>query len=811
MKWLLTNSGMKPDSGSVRSASALKLQSHSRRLFETAVVILALVLLWFLVYQHFIFGQGTLLYKDVGVDSINIYYPRYVLISDYIRDEGIPSWSFRVGMGQNIFPSLSALVITPVVWLAKGAIAKALMYQHLLYVVLSGLLFALFLANRGLAFASCLLAALLLSFSGYMCMGSCWYFHASEVVCFTFLLFAAELAASRGRWVYIVPAVTIVGFLGAFHLYLAALLLSFYLPLRLIERFGWQPLPILRTSALLAAAALLGVGLGAFLSMNSFYGVMNSPRAAGPTSLVSQLSSKPIFGLESSLHYMTAVLRPFGSDLMGTGDGFRGWQNYLEAPMTYGGLLCLVMFPQIFVGSTPRQRVLYGLFLSVILLVTLFPWFRYLFWAFQGDYYRTLSLFAVFGIITLGMTAFSRYLEGDRLNLWLLGGTIFLLIGILYLPLQQFQSLINPSLRISATVFLVSYTVLLLVGRLVKRPPVIGWIIVALAASELVYFDQITVATRPVVTKTELTDRTGYYDETVDAVRDINASEKSFFRIRKTWGSGPGMRESLNDAMVFGYYGTSSYSSFNNLNYIRFLMAVGAISESDLLTDTKWSYGLRDYPLLSTFACEKYVLTDNPVPFERAEYYEFVKRYGNKYLFRNQLFLPFGLSYGYYITEDMFLQLPQWAKPLALLHAAVLSNKAAEDEPGPSRLTTDDIKYQVIETSLPDIVAKRRSTALNIRSFRQTRIEGTIQLEQRSLLVLQTPFDPGWHAFQDGRAAPVVKADLGLLGVVLNAGQHTVKLRYRPPFLYAGAVVSLASLLIFAAALWRWPRIRIPQ
>src|SRR4029077_12024819 len=212
-------------------------------------------------------------------------------------------------------------------------------------------------------------------------------------------------------------------------------------------------------------------------------------------------------------------------------------------------------------------------------------------------------------------------------------------------------------------------------------------------------------------------------------------------------------------------------------NYINFLMAVGAMSESDLATDTRWSYGLQEYPLLSTFACEKYVLTDNPVPFKTAEYYEFVRRYSNKYLFRNRLFLPLGLSFGYYFPEDFFLQFPPWAKPLALLNAVVLSNKDAADEPGPSPLTMGDIKYQVTETSLPDIAAKRRSTALNIRSFRQTRIDGTIQLNQRSVLVLQTPFDPGWHAFEDARAAQILKADFGLLGVVLNAGQHTVELR----------------------------------
>src|SRR6478672_2402222 len=167
---------MKFDSGAVPSQSASTQPARTRRILEVALITLALIVVWVFIYQHFIFGDGTLLYKDVGVDSINIYYPRYVLVSDYIRDEGIPSWSFRVGMGQNIFPSLSALLISPVVWLAKGAIARALVYQHLLYVMLSGLLFARFLANRGLAFASCLLGALLLSFSAYMCMGSCWYF-----------------------------------------------------------------------------------------------------------------------------------------------------------------------------------------------------------------------------------------------------------------------------------------------------------------------------------------------------------------------------------------------------------------------------------------------------------------------------------------------------------------------------------------------------------------------------------------------------------------------------------------------------------
>jgi uncharacterized membrane protein YfhO len=99
---------------------------------------------------------------------------------------------------------------------------------------------------------------------------------------------------------------------------------------------------------------------------------------------------------------------------------------------------------------------------------------------------------------------------------------------------------------------------------------------------------------------------------------------------------------------------------------------------------------------------------------------------------------------------------------------------------------------------------------LQIQSFSQTQIEGTVRLDEKSVLVLQTPFDRGWRAYQDGRAAPVLKVDAGLLGVVLDAGEHEVKLRYHIPLVFAGMAVTCVSLLILAASLWRWPRVRLP-
>ena len=86
---------------------------------------------------------------------------------------------------------------------------------------------------------------------------------------------------------------------------------------------------------------------------------------------------------------------------------------------------------------------------------------------------------------------------------------------------------------------------------------------------------------------------------------------------------------------------------------------------------------------------------------------------------------------------------------------------------------------------------------MNIHSFRQTRIDGTIRVNQNGIVVFQTPFDAGWHAFSDGRATPTLKVDGGLLGVALKAGEHRIELRYQPPLLYAGTAVTYCLAAFF--------------
>ena len=476
--------------------------------------------------------------------------------------------------------------------------------------------------------------------------------------------------------------------------------------------------------------------------------------------------------------------------------------------MTYCGLLCLLMVPQAFIGASRRQRILYGLFLGFIFVPVIFPWFRYLFWVFEGGYFRAFSLFSVLGIITLSMTSFSRYTQGKPLSPWILGASLVLLMSVPYLPIHKIQMVISKQLKETVAIFLFLYAAVLIAGQIAKRQTITASIILFLAAIELIHFDRITV-NRPTVTKQELNQRVGFNDETLDAIRDIKASDSSFFRITKTFSSGPTTSPCYNDAMVFNYYGTLSYSSFNNLNYIKFLLAVDAVSSVYIAYEAQWAPGLVGHPLLSTFACEKYALTKTPVLFETAEQFEFIRRYGDIYLFRDKMGLPFGLAFDRYIPEDLFLHLPSRAKPEALLHAVVLSERDAARQSELPQLSFDELMQQMSQGSIPDALAERRATAMNMQSFKQTRIDGTIRVNQHGIVVFQTPFDAGWHAFSDGRAIPTLKVDGGLLGMTLKDGEHRIELRYQPPLLYAGAAGTFVSFVVLLLSLWKWPRIRL--
>jgi uncharacterized membrane protein YfhO len=72
----------------------------------------------------------------------------------------------------------------------------------------------------------------------------------------------------------------------------------------------------------------------------------------------------------------------------------------------------------------------------------------------------------------------------------------------------------------------------------------------------------------------------------------------------------------------------------------------------------------------------------------------------------------------------------------------------------------------------------------------------------RGMVILTDTWFPGWRATVDGRPAKIEKAYGAFRGVVVEAGDHTIEMRYRPWSVFIGASMTVLAGLIALAAAW---------
>jgi prepilin-type N-terminal cleavage/methylation domain-containing protein len=71
-------------------------------------------------------------------------------------------------------------------------------------------------------------------------------------------------------------------------------------------------------------------------------------------------------------------------------------------------------------------------------------------------------------------------------------------------------------------------------------------------------------------------------------------------------------------------------------------------------------------------------------------------------------------------------------------------------------------------------------------------------LPRDAFVVLRDTFDPGWRAFVDGQATPIVRANGLYRAVHVRAGNHVIRFVYRPRPLAAGLMLSGSAIVICA-------------
>ena len=754
-------------------------------------------LMLLIIFFDFIMGDRYYLFKDIGSDTVNFNYPNYVFISKYLHTDGFPKWSFSQGMGQNILPvSLADPLYLLLYFMGSAHLAYGIILTELIKITLGGLFFFQFLKLMKLSRTATIIGALLYAFSGFMIAGGSWYMFSTEAMYLALLLWAFERFVQQRSWYLFPVAIALIAIYQTFDVYLYGLFLITYILFRFLTDESFTLKRCFNITLQLAGLTALGLLISSFFLFVNIQTLLDSPRVGGNSTFFQKLMSKPMFAFADSIQYTTAIMRTFSNDMIGNGIGFKGWGNYLEAPLFYIGLLPLLLFTQVFSYLNKKRKIIYAIFLAFYIFLVIFPFLRNAFWAFTGDYYRGFSVFFSFVLLFFSVQVISELDKLKKINLIVLLLTFAGLLVMLYYPYQYIDQIINKDLQGFVTTFLIIYAIIILLFNFIDNRAVLKILLILVVCVELVYLNGKTVRDRNTITQTEWKQKTGYNDYTVESATFINSLDKGFYRVSKEYSSGPAIHSSINDAKVFGYYGTPCYYSFNQKYYIRFLEETGIIKKG-IEDQSRWAQGLASRPLLQIVGNVKYHFTKESRSFYQQMGYDSIAQFGDVKVLKNRFFLPMGCTYSSYIPFGQFSKLSTTQKDFALLRAVVAEEPVTEEFKNFKEYALKDTSSNLTFNELAAFVNALKTDTLKITQFSNNHIKGTISLKEPKLLFFSIPYDKGWTAIVDGQKTSTILCNLGFTGIYLNKGEHQVQLDFELQHVTLSLSLSGAGVLVF--------------
>lgn len=762
-----------------------------------------LVLMAFFVYKDYLLFHNAYYFKDIGSDSYNYSYAVTHGVADYMAKHGWPSWSWSMGMGQSIFPFFLRDPFDLLMFLSgSDSIIFGTAWKEFSKIILTGVVFFYYLRYVGLTAYTSVIGSLFFSFCAFMVLGGGWFLFSFETFNLAVLLLGFEMLFSRGKWLVFTFGIFLIFLSQPFNMYVYGLFLAGYAVLRMVQVGGYDMKSGALLFAKMAGAGVLGILISGPFMLENVVQLLESPRGSGNTSYASILKAAPMFGTVDQFQLGTAVTRFFSSDLLGAGSNFKGWQNTLEAPLFYCGIPCLLLMPQVFPFLQKKVRIFFIAFLAFWLMPIVFPYFRYAFWLFTGDYYRAYSIVVAMFLMYYALMALDLIIRHRKVNLVVLIVTVVVLFLLLNYPFFPDRDVINSAVFTFVCFFILVYGGLLFMMGKSDGPAYMKYIFLGVVVFELTYMSCITVNDRDPITAEELTEKKGYNDYTVDALKFIQGSDKSFYRVDKSYASSPAIHFSLNDAQAQGYYGTCGYNPFNQLYYIRYLQLVG-VSDRKSELDSRWARGLMGRPMLESANRVKYMLDkNNAVPLWRL-IGDSIAQFGDVKVFRNKLLLPFGFTYKQYIKESVYDALNNTQKDFVSLSACVVPDEDVSKIKGMT-------EYRLQDTTAPsmftmDLYAQRIADlgrdSMTGTTVTDTRITGNVNLPEDKMLYLSVPYDGGWTLKVDGKEQPKQIVFAGMTGVMLSRGQHSIEMVYGLRYFNKGLLMSVLGIVL-CAVLW---------
>ncbi|WP_167772884.1 YfhO family protein [Ramlibacter humi] len=769
--------------GRAATGGATRIQPWIVLLILQAVV--ASLALW-----PFISGQRYFAYLDIASDTYNNATAFSQDLARLFGREGWTGWTFQIGLGAPItFNFIDTIRLLTQVGGAEHVLDLRI-WVYLLRIALGGAFFLLLARQFAARKEAALVAALCYSFCGYIVVNGVWDSEASAFVFFPLVLWSLVRFLRQGDQVSFPLAVGAALLSGVFFVTLAvSLFVAFLASLALAQ----EPRAMLRPwLTRLAPLAVLGFVIGAPIVLPLALQLLDSPRVAGGGAVLQRLQQ----ALEPSdlkmLSLQVAAL--FHKDLLGSGNDYFGYMNYLEGPGFYAGLLWLVLIPQLWRGGAHDRRALV-VGLAGCALYMLLPVFRLAGYGFAVPYFRVTTLWIPLALLLLGVRALDLAL--DRVDLRLLAaglGASFLLLAAGSIPNW---GLLWPPHLLQVIVALFAWAAVFAIAGKRRLPASrLASLVLMLALVESVAFAWPSyLAGR----KTVNPAAQPFNDVTLPALRAIRGADPGIFRVEKTFASA-----TQDDSAAQDYMGVRSYY-YHGRSVVEFHQALGMVPNFGKFQPpnyTNWLEGPGDHIVLNSLLGVKYVISKSPLDWPG---FEPAHQGPGWFAYRNAFALPLGFVQSRWMSRADW-ELPgetgprrQALRELALLHAAVLD--APQVEAG-ARFDIRTLSSQPnidLRTAYAERAQALQQSGLRIETFENDRITGTVSPREAGILVFSIPAYSGWSLRVDGQPVPLMRADAGLLAAPVSAGQHRIELEYAMPGLRSGLLLGIAGLLAVLA------------
>lgn len=262
-----------------------------------------------------------------------------------------------------------------------------------------------------------------------------------------------------------------------------------------------------------------------------------------------------------------------------------------------------------------------------------------------------------------------------------------------------------------------------------------------------------------------------------------------------------------NTGMYLGYPTVNAFHSVVSPSIMEFYDYIGVERSVASRPDT-------DYPAIRSLLSVKYLLnrTDGDSFVDEngdtlMSDYKYIKTSGGYYVYENENYIPYGFSYDYYMSYDFCDDYGQSSRSRLMLKAILLTDRQIEKYGeymtdietlrGSGIYNTDSVSLSFTDEAMAIDAAALRDTCAESFNIDNNGFDAIVTRDNKSLVFFSVPYDEGWTATVNGKAAEVEKVNAGFMAVAVDAGVSQIRFNYKNTGLSLGVTVTVCAAVMF--------------